>query len=284
MRLSILFFFVAFSVISCGQKIAVSTALETSKTSKTVDALAKKEVKATDSLAKKIIDPVKIEEPELKLVTEDLNFNYLKAKSKIVWKTQQNQDTYTVDIRMKKDSLIWVNISQSGITGATGLFSKSKVQFYQKINGEYFDLTYDSVSVMMGFRVDYSILQSLIVGNQPYKKNNSRVIRENENIILKQQEGRINIDNMVGPNRKLKKLLVNDLPTSNKMTMDFEEFTLLNQVLFPFSSQINLDVKDKNNKSVNTLITIKYSKVELLDSPLEFPFKVPEKLLNPTRK
>jgi hypothetical protein len=144
-------------------------------------------------------------------------------------------------------------------------------------------MSYDSLSVKMGFKVDYSILQSLIVGNQPFKKNNSRVIRENENIILKQQEGRVNIDNMVGPNRKLKKLLMNDVPTNNKMTMDFEEFTELNQVLFPFSSQINLDVKDKNNVNVNTLITIKYSKVELLDTPLEFPFRVPQKLLNTTK-
>jgi hypothetical protein len=283
MRPTIIFLFTAFSIFSCGKKVVVSTVLATS-ISPIIDTLAKKEVKVIDSLAKKIIEPLKIDDAELKLAPDDLNFNFLKAKSKIVWKTQQNQDTYTVDIRMKKDSLIWVNISQSGFTGATGLFSKNKVQLYQKINGEYFDLTYDSVSVMMGFKVDYSILQSLIVGNQPYKKNNSRVIRENENIILKQQEGRINIDNMVGPNRKLKKLLVNDVPTSNKMTMDFEEFTLLNQVLFPFSSQINLDVKDKDNKNVNTLITIKYSKVELLDTPLEFPFKVPEKLLNPTRK
>ncbi len=283
MRLSILFLFTACSIFSCGKKVIVSK-IPATLIASNIDTLAKKEVQSIDSMVKKIIEPQKIDDAELKLATEDLNFNYLKAKSKIVWKTQQNQDTYTVDIRMKKDSLIWVNISQTGITGATGLFSKSKLQFYQKINGEYFNLTYDSVSVLMGFKVDYLILQSLIVGNQPYKKNNSRVIRENENIILKQQEGRINIDNMVGPNRKLKKLLVNDVPTSNKMTMDFEEFTMLNQVLFPFSSQINLDVKDKDNKSVNTLITIKYSKVELLDTPLEFPFKVPEKLLNPTRK
>jgi len=283
MRLSILFLFLACSIFSCGKRVLVSK-IPATLINSNIDTVAKKEVKVIDTMVKKTIEPQKIEDAELKLVTEDLNFNYLKAKSKIVWKTQQNQDTYTVDIRMKKDSLIWVNISQTGITGATGLFSKSKVQFYQKINGEYFNLTYYSVSVIMGFKVDYLILQSLIVGNQPYKKNNSRVIRENENIILKQQEGRINIDNMVGPNRKLKKLLVNDVPTSNKMTMDFEEFTMLNQVLFPFSSQINLDVKDKDNKSVNTLITIKYSKVELLDTPLEFPFKVPEKLLNPTRK
>ncbi len=230
---------------------------------------------------------ISVPKPEIKeepkVIIEDLNFNYLKAKSKIVWKTAKDQDTYTVDIRMKKDSTIWVNISQSGFTGATGLFTKDLVQFYQKINSEYYRFSYDSLSVKMGFKVDYGILQSLIVGNQPFKRNNSRMIRENENIILKQQEGRINIDNMVGPNRKLKKLLMNDVPTNNKMTMDFEEFTELNQVLFPFSSQINLDVKDKNNMNVNTLITIKYSKVELLDTPLEFPFRVPQKLLNPNK-
>jgi hypothetical protein len=214
MRPTIIFLFNAFSIFSCGKKVVVSTVLATS-VSPPVDTVVKKEVMLIDSVEKKVIVPLKIDDAELKLAPEDLNFNFLKAKSKIVWKTQQSQDTYTVDIRMKKDSLIWVNISQSGFTGATGLFSKNKVQLYQKINGEFFDLTYDSVSVMMGFRVDYSILQSLIVGNQPYKKNNSRVIRENENIILKQQEGRINIDNMVGPNRKLKYLLVNDVPTSN---------------------------------------------------------------------
>lgn len=267
---------------SCGKKVMVASKL----TNPLMDSIPVLPVKSPDTLLgtkREILSP-KIDFKEVKSPIDELNFNFLKAKSKIVWKTSEKSDSYTVDIRMKKDSLIWVNISQSGFTGATGLFSRDLVQLYQKIDNEYYRLTYDSLSVLMGFKIDYTILQSLIVGNQPYKKNNSRVIRENENIILKQQEGRINIDNLVGPNRKLKKLLVSDVPTNNKLTMDFEEFTLLNQVLFPFSSQINLDIKDKQNKNINTLITIKYSKVELLDTPLEFPFRVPAKLLNPTNK
>jgi len=268
-------FLVLLMIQACGKKIASTPQVAPV----VMDTLVIETGK--DTIRISVPKPEIKEEP--KVIIEDLNFNYLKAKSKIVWKTAKDQDTYTVDIRMKKDSTIWVNISQSGFTGATGLFTKALVQFYQKINSEYYRFSYDSLSVKMGFKVDYGILQSLIVGNQPFKRNNSRMIRENENIILKQQEGRINIDNMVGPNRKLKKLLMNDVPTNNKMTMDFEEFTELNQVLFPFSSQINLDVKDKNNKNVNTLITIKYSKVELLDTPLEFPFRVPQKLLNPNK-
>ena len=219
------------------------------------------------------------DERDSKESADDLSFSYLKAKSRVAWKSGNNTDNYSVDIRVKKDSIIWVNISQSGLTGATGLFSQDRVQFYQKISGEYYNLTYDSLSTMMGFRIDYRMLQSLIVGNQPFKKNNSRVIRENENIIIKQDSGRIKIDNMVGPNRKLKKLLVRDEPSSNKLTLDFEEFTNLNQVIFPFSSQITLDVKNKDDKRVTTVIQIKYSKVELLETPLEFPFRIPAKFL-----
>lgn len=223
--------------------------------------------------------PFTLENPDSKLRSEELNFNYLKAKSKVTWKTDNNQDNYTVDIRVKKDSLIWVNVSVAMVSGATGLFSKDRMQFYHKINNEYYNLTYDSLSVLMGFKIDFNILQSLIVGNQPFKKNNSRVIRENDNFIFKQEEGQIKIDNFVGPNRKLKKLLVSDEPSKNKLTMDYEDFSTINQILFPYSSSITLDVTNKENQLKKTVISIKYSKVELLDTPLPFPFRVPEKLL-----
>ena len=236
-------------------------------------------VVSRDSIQKEVPKPIMASDQDSKEAADDLTFSYLKAKSRVAWKSGSNTDNYAVDIRVKKDSIIWVNISQAGLTGATGLFSQDRVQFYQKISGEYYNLTYDSLSTMMGFRIDYRMLQSLIVGNQPFKKNNSRVIRENENIIIKQDSGRIKIDNMVGPNRKLKKLLVRDEPSSNKLTLDFEEFTNLNQVIFPFSSQITLDVKNKEDQRVTTVIQIKYSKVELLETPLEFPFRIPAKFL-----
>lgn len=214
--------------------------------------------------------------------SDDLNFTYLKAKSKVMWKTRTNTDNYIVDIRMKKDSIIWANISVSMISGAAVLFTKERVQFYHKINNEYTNLTYDSLSTSLGFKVSYDLIQNMIVGDQPYKKNNTRrVVRENENFLVKQQEEHVEVNNWVGPNRKLKKLSVSDLPSSNKLTLDYEDFASLNSAIFPFSSSITLDVKNKENQVNQTLISIKYSKVELLDTPLEFPFKVPAKLLKP---
>lgn len=236
-----------------------------------------------DSL--KAVSPEAVKEDKMeesidaKTISDELNFKYLKAKSKVVWKTDKDQDNYTVDIRAKKDSLIWINISVAMVSGATGLFTNDQVQFYDKINGKYFSWSYDSLSTMMGFKVDYQIIQSLIVGNEPFKKKNSKVIRENDNFVIHQQDGKVTIDNFVGPNRKLKKLLLKEDATENKMRMDFEDFASINQFLFPFSSEITLDVMNKEMELKKTIISIKYSKVELLEEPLTFPFKVPEKYL-----
>lgn len=218
--------------------------------------------------------------PDSKSLTDELNFTYLKAKSKVVWKTDNDQENYTVDIRAKKDSIIWINISVSMVSGATGIFTKDLVQFYDKINGKYFSWSYDSLSHVMGFKVDYAIIQSLIIGNEPFKKKNSKVIRENDNFVIQQQEGLVKINNFVGPNRKLKKLLLKEDASENQMRMDFEDFSSINQFLFPFSSQITLDVVNKENQLKKTIISIKYSKVELLEEALTFPFKVPEKYLH----
>lgn len=252
---------------ACAPKATVTTIQEPKVDTIRIDSTPVAEVK-----------PVEI--VDLQSASDDLNFTYLKAKSKVVWKTGTNTDNYVVDIRMKKDSIIWANISVSMISAAAVLFTKDRIQFYHKINNEYTNLTYDSLSTSLGFKVNYDLIQNMIVGNQPYKKNNTRrVIREDENFLVKQQEGRVEVNNWVGPNRKLKKISVKDLPSSSKLTLDYEDFATLNSAIFPLSSSITLDVKNKENQFNQTLITIKYSKVELLESPLEFPFKVPAKLL-----
>jgi hypothetical protein len=225
--------------------------------------------------------PIKAVENEVdKLKIEDIDFKYLKAKAKVSIKTPKESQNVNVDIRMKKDSLIWMNISMFGITGATALFDRNLVKLYQKIEGEYNEYTYADFAERFKFNITYDILQSLIVGNRPFKKNKSRVVRENEYYLLKQEQDKVLIDNYIGENKKLKKLLLTQEDTNNKLTLDFTDFTTLNQYLFPNSSLITLDYKsDEDQKMYQTVVNIKHTKVELLETPLEFPFRVPEKLL-----
>ena len=225
--------------------------------------------------------PVKvIENEEDKVKIDEIDFTYLKAKAKVSYKSPNDSKSFTVDIRMKKDSLIWMNITVSGFAVAAGLFDKNMVKLYDKFHGEYNEYTYTDFAEKFNFNVNYDILQSLIVGNRPFKKNKSRVVRENEYYLLKQEQDRVLIDNYIGENKKLKKLLLTQEDTNNKLTLDFDDFTMLNQYLFPNSSLITVDYKsNEDQKMYQTVVNIKHTKVELLDTPLEFPFKVPEKFL-----
>jgi Domain of unknown function (DUF4292) len=226
-------------------------------------------------------NPVKIDENEEdKVKIDEIDFTYLKAKAKVSYKSPNDSKSFTVDIRMKKDSLIWMNITVSGFAVAAGLFDKNTVKLYDKFHGEYNEYSYADFAEKFNFNVNYDILQSLIVGNRPFKKNKSRVVRENEYYLLKQEQDRVLIDNYIGENKKLKKLLLTQEDTDNKLTLDFDDFTMLNQYLFPNSSLITVDYKsNEDQKMYQTVVNIKHTKVELLDTPLEFPFKVPEKLL-----
>lgn len=226
-------------------------------------------------------NPVKvIENEEDKVKIDEIDFKYLKAKAKVAFKGPKESQNVNVDIRMKKDSLIWMNISALGFSVASALFDKDIVKFYDKFHGEYNEYTYSAFAEKFNFNITYDILQSLIVGNRPFKKNKSRVTRENEYYLLKQEQDRVLIDNYIGENKKLKKLLLTQEDTDNKLTLDFDDFTMLNQHLFPNSSLITVDYKsNEDQKMYQTVVNIKHTKVELLDTPLEFPFKVPEKLL-----
>ncbi|WP_052354177.1 DUF4292 domain-containing protein [Flectobacillus major] len=213
---------------------------------------------------------------------DEVDFKYLKGKAKVGIKSTEVNQTVNVDIRVKKDSLIWLNVSVPGlpVSIATAVFTKDSVKLYNKYEGNYNEYPYELFSEKFKFNLNFDILQALIVGNRPFKKNKSRVIRENEYFLLKQHEGKVQIDNYIGQDKKLKKLLMTQEVTNTKLSMDFNDFTTLNNYVFPLSNLVTVEYKsEKDQKVYQTVINIKHTKVELLDEPLQFPFKVPEKLL-----
>lgn len=239
--------------------------------------------KLDSTVARVVVNPNAEENEAEKISVDEIDFKYLKGKAKVSVKSTALNQTVNVDIRVKKDSLIWLNISVPGlpVSVATALFTQDSVKLYNKYEGDYHEYPYELFSEKFKFNLTFDILQSLIVGNRPFKKKKSRVVRENEYFLLKQHEGKVSIDNYIGQDKKLKKLLMTQEVTNTKLSMNFDEFTALNNYLFPLSNLITVEYKsEKDQKVYQTVITVKHTKVELLEEPLTFPFKVPEKLLN----
>ncbi|MBC7890969.1 MAG: DUF4292 domain-containing protein [Sphingobacteriaceae bacterium] len=212
---------------------------------------------------------------------QELDFRYLTAKSKLSFKSkEQDIKNASVTIRMKKDSLIWFTVGQLGLTGARGLISRDSVVIVNVLQREVYAFNFAELSQKFGVELNYNLLQSLLVGNLPVeRRRRDRVSKLRDYFLLKQDDGKIMVDNYIGErDRKLKKLEVKEQTTNNALKLEFEDFSALNNFLFPYSSLITLDYQSKEDRQqYQTLIQIRHQKVDLTEQPLSFPFSIPSK-------
>ena len=209
----------------------------------------------------------------------EIDFDYLTAKSKISFKSpEQSIDNASVNIRVRKDSLIWVSISKLGIEAVRGLISRDSITILDKIHHEYSVYDYPTLSKQFNFAMNFDLLQALIVGNLPLPKRPAQKVKnERDYLLLRQSEGKVLVENYIGEDdRKLKKLMVTEQPTKNTLRLDYEDFSSLNNFLFPYTSLVTLDYQSKTDgQFYQTLLRIKHSKVELIDKNPGFPFTIP---------
>jgi len=231
------------------------------------------------------IDSVKIDslKPEksalIPLKIKELPFDYLTAKSKFSFKSnEQDFDNTNINIRIKKDSVIWISVTGVGFEIARGLITPDSIVFMDKFHKDYFVFSYQQLSKQYNFDLNFALLQSIIVGNLPFPPNgNDGVAQENDFFLLRQTSNRLNIDNYIGvSNLKLTRLNALEIPTNNTFSLDYAEFKEVKTFLFPFESLIKLDVRSpKDQKVYNTTMHIKHSKVEIVSHNPGFPFSVP---------
>lgn len=213
------------------------------------------------------------------VIIQELAFDYLTAKSKFSFQNdKQDFDNTNINIRIKKDSLIWISVTGVGFEVARGLITTDSIVFMDKFHKDYFVFSYAQLSKQYNFELNFALLQSIIVGNLPFPQSTSdQVVQESDFLVLKQSIGRLNVDNYVaGSNQKLTRLRAVETPANNTFSLDYGDFKQVSSFLFPFDSNIQLDVlSQKDQKKINTSMRIKHSKVELLSQNPGFPFSVP---------
>ncbi len=240
----------------------------------------------TDTLVIPKIDSLAIATPnnepeEIKINVESIDFQYLTAKSKISFKSKdQDIDNANVTMRMRKDSVLWLQIVAGPIEVVRGLITRDSIQIIDRYNKTYYQYDFVSLSQKFNFQLNFDLIQSILIGNMPIpKKSGERFRKEKDFFMLRQDEGKISLENYIGEqNRRLKKLLVTEQPTKNSLTLDYEDFTQLNNYLFPYTSLIQLDYESKQDQQrYQTVFRIKHQKVELSEKLLTFPFSIPPK-------
>ena len=260
-------------ITSCHkQKISQTSNNQAKKDSLVVEAV-KPETKTDSSTLKT--------EPTVapKVTVSNAEFAFLTTKSKFSFKNQtQDLDNVTVNLRIQKDSLIWISVTGVGFEVARGLISRDSIAFMDKIHKTYFLFDYEQLSKKYNFKLDFPLLQSVIIGNLPFPQTDSdSVLKEKDYYVLKQNAGRISAENYISETTlKLLKLKASETPGDNTFSLDYQDFKPVNDLLFPFVSNMVLNVKSpKDQQFYKTEVGIKHNKVEVLTENPGFPFSIP---------
>lgn len=210
----------------------------------------------------------------------NLEYEYLSLKSKIKYEDQEEKQNATANIRIKKDSIIWFSITPGlGIEAARGIITKDSIKIIDKINKEYTVKAIREYTDKVHFKLDLTLLESLLIGNLIWMvKNDDKITKSPGYFIIPKKYEALSINNYIGANSmKLEKMLVSSDTSANSMQVLYSAFQEIEQKVIPTSvdMQIKYKLPDDNTEKISN-ITIEHAKVEI-DKKHKFSFNIPKK-------
>jgi hypothetical protein len=260
----------------------------------------KKELKKTDTVETTIIpdstlsDKCRIDYKSGKVLAKqlkenELNFINASAKFNCELNFDNEEHSFNVSVRCRKDSVIWLSISKLGIDAARALITKDTVKIMLGLTEKkYFIGDFSYINELLQSNLDYEMLEALLFGNSANFYDDDEKLKPgkdkvNCNYFLSTVKKRIakkinsgdkqpeeNYQTIwLHPNTfKIVMLEFDDVKTKRKFNACYDEFTAVDNFLAPFKLVYSISA-EKNIKA-----NIQYSKITLNEN-LNFPFRIP---------
>ncbi len=227
-----------------------------------------------------------------KTLTNNLKLNEFKldklnAKLTVEALIDSTSNSFSISLRMKKDSIIWMSISKLGIEGARVLITKDSVKFVNRLTKEYFKGNFAYLSKLLNTELDFEVLQSLLIGNSVTFYDEDEKIKPGidncmytlgtirkkklHRVMVKGKELRDPAQSIyLSPESfKIQRIIFYDFNPDRSFDAVFGEFAIVENQQFPH--RMNYTIKAQKNVSMDII----YTKVALNEEQ-SFPFKIPD--------
>lgn len=202
----------------------------------------------------------------------DFKTLYIKASAR--YEDPNTSNNVTAEVRIQRNEKILVSIRFLGITMAKALITPKTVNYYEKINGTYFEGDYELLSRLIGTELDYTKVENLLIGKAIDDLNKEKFIA----IIVDKFYKLNNLDTkeinktfyFEAENFLVKKEEIIQANKNRKATIEYPNYQKIGDFMFPAAIEINAQ-QDKGK----TAISIKYNTVNL-NEELTFPYSVPD--------
>ncbi len=215
--------------------------------------------------------------------------DWLIGKFKGVYQMPEKQQVFNGQIRMKKDSIIWVSIyAIMNIEVFRLIIQPDSFKFINKLEKTYISESEESLVDYFGINVDFNMLQALILGNDfPYYETNNFTLNENANNYILNSLSRHKLKKLRQKNDSTKILVQSMFINKKNYRISKQKVKILGNnklVLSMFYSDfMNIDnqliasnwiLKYKNNEK--SYIEINFHNIKL-NKPTKFPFRISSK-------
>ncbi|MCE3279356.1 MAG: Deoxyuridine 5-triphosphate nucleotidohydrolase [Bacteroidetes bacterium] len=250
----------------------------------------KNQKKITLNNGKCILDFKNAKTLKANLQANELKFNWLSAKLSAEAVIDSTDNSFTISLRMKKDSVIWMSISKLGIEGARVFITKDSVKFITKVPGQsnkYFKGDYAYISKLLNTELDFEMLQSLLVGNSvsfydedekikpgvdncQYTLGTIRKFKRRKMERGKELREPAQSIFLTSENFKISRILFYEFNPDRSFDAHFGAYEKADETqLFPM--KMNYTIKAQKNVNID----LTYTKVTLNEEQ-SFPFKIPD--------
>ena len=246
------------------KKIAILAVVVLMMSCKSKSVVAEASVKATRLTADKIIE---------NHYNNKNNFSTLYIKSNARYVDDKQTQNVTAEIKIKKDEQILISIRFLGITMAKALITPTSVNYYEKINGSYFEGDFRGLSKWLGTDLDFNKIQNMLLGDAIDDLNKGKYTES-----LTEQIYRL--DDFSNNNTKksfffdadkflIKRQEITQTAENRTIKVVYSDSKVYNEATLPSNVLINtLQTKGK------TEINLDYNTVSF-NEELSFPYSVP---------
>lgn len=225
-----------------------------------------------------VSQPISTIIPNDSLSIEAIDFEYLHGKGRMVLKDGNKEREVKANIRVRKDSVIWMNFTVIGVQGGRALINRDSITIINNVSNEYFVFDYKELSKKFNLEINYDVIQSAMLGNLLLPRAvEDTVERKTASYLLNQRSGTVDVLNYISATTmKIQKVELKENNTHNSLVINYANFQPLDTKLFPYDGTISLFYKAPAGL-LNTTIIFEYNKVEVGDKELRFPFNIPKK-------
>lgn len=198
------------------------------------------------------------------LKSKELDVEWLSARAKITFKDIEQTRKFTANIRMRKDSVIWMNVKKINVEAFRILITTDSIYIIDRLKKEYYIEDLRLVEEKFNFPGQFQALQTAILGN-PYffeKQKLSASIANQQYQLTGDNGVRTKSDYFLnGQFYSLEQMAFFDVERDRKLTIFLEEYAPVLEAAFQFAHSRKFEVESE--ETGNASIKMKFSKVEL---------------------